>query len=92
MVYFGRIANNMVLKSDAATKAEILLLIIAIIKLAEFIYIIYTGYARRLRKPYNNSYGGARNYEMAWANQGSTIPRYNFDLSLAQDIQRDFIH
>lgn len=72
----------MVLKSDAATEAEILLLIIATIKLAEFIYIIYTGYVRRLRKPYNNSYGGARNYEMAWANQGPTIPRYNSDLSL----------
>lgn len=61
----GNIANNMVLKNDTATKAEFLLLIIAIIKLAEFIYIVYTGYVRRLRKRYNNSNGGTRNFEMA---------------------------
>lgn len=61
----GNIANNMVLKNEVTTRVEILLLIIAIIKLAEFIYIVYTGYVRRLKKRYYNNTTGLRNHEMA---------------------------
>lgn len=61
----GNVANNMVLKDEAETHVELLLLIIAVIKLAELVYIIYTSYVRRLRKPFNNNNPtGARNIEM----------------------------
>lgn len=61
----GNIANNMVLKNENTNRVEILLLIIAIIKLAEFIYIFYTGYVRRLKKRYFNAPTGGRNHDMA---------------------------
>lgn len=50
----GNIANNMVLRESATTRVEILLIIIAIIKMAEFIYIIYSGFVRRLKKRFYN--------------------------------------
>lgn len=61
----GNIANKMVLKNEPTNRVEILLLVIAIIKLAEFIYIIYSGYVRRLKKRYNNTSSGHRDHEMA---------------------------
>lgn len=51
----GNINNNLVLSNEAETYVEILLLIIAIIKLAEFIYIIYTSHIRRMKRRFGNN-------------------------------------
>lgn len=59
----GNIANHMVLKTDAATRVEVLLLIIAIIKLVELFYIVYSGYVRRLKKRFVNNSNGAQRQE-----------------------------
>lgn len=56
----GNINNNLVLSNAAETYVEILLLIIAIIKVVEFLYIVYTNYIRRLKR----RFGGTNGQEM----------------------------
>lgn len=60
----GNIANHLTLNNEAATRVELLLIIIAIIKLVEFIYIIYSGHVRRLKKRYFNNTVNTNNHEM----------------------------
>lgn len=40
VVKTGNIINNMILENDSTNRVEVLLLVIAIIKMAEFIHIV----------------------------------------------------
>lgn len=47
--------NNWILNKNTETAVVILLLIIVVLKIIEFVYIVYTGHVRRLRKRYLHS-------------------------------------
>lgn len=51
----GNINNHLVLSGNEVTYVEILLLFIALLKLAEFLFIVYTSHIRRVRKRYNGA-------------------------------------
>lgn len=48
----GNISNNIIFGGDDVTYVEIILLIIAVIKFAAFVYIIYTSHIRRMKIRY----------------------------------------
>lgn len=51
----GNISNNIVLTKNADRTMEVLMIVLTILKLLEFVMLIYSNFIRKIKKRYNGA-------------------------------------